>query len=554
MADNMLFYYFGDDEAYFRTLVAEFKKHTRLVLDFKRIYESDENKIQSLFKRIYQDKPVCVFIDFSKQTQDYLHLARIVSRTPLEHKLVTVGLVDYLSPPEVLMESIATGANLTHIKSTETYNVIFSVSRLVAPNEIGEHGFATATLKEDWEGGIPVKVGFIHQEGLHIETDHKIQKGDRIRMNHHWTEKRMIPSREFFVQEIATTNLFYHFKYAVDAEFLVLDEFLPPEGMEIERIDEKKKERDELILHHRKLLSRWIDDNVSRSQEKKAKVLVVDHDFHFYDDQPRTDKHNYTVRCVPYIEDIGQELDRMLPQVIAFAMEKEGATNPKNDNEALVKLVEAVKVKMQDVNPFLIVFNCKTSSKEMQESLQYANVMTSESELTVPVMVRMADIFEKKMVDAAIMQNTKSNSKGSEKVYLKKTNAASIAEILIPLKVLKISETDMIIQSEMPLPIGMNLHLTNPVDMFVNLQPTKNQSKTPEYHGLIHCLGEVQKKDLRRYVNSVFFRDHDAQVNAETDEFKKLNEVKLQEKQEALKQAQEEAAKDNSDSPEETKA
>ncbi len=550
----MLFYYFGDDEAYFRTLVAEFKKHTRLVLDFKRIYESDENKIQSLFKRIYQDKPVCVFIDFSKQTQDYLHLARIVSRTPLEHKLVTVGLVDYLSPPEVLMESIATGANLTHIKSTETYNVIFSVSRLVAPNEIGEHGFATATLKEDWEGGIPVKVGFIHQEGLHIETDHKIQKGDRIRMNHHWTEKRMIPSREFFVQEIATTNLFYHFKYAVDAEFLVLDEFLPPEGMEIERIDEKKKERDELILHHRKLLSRWIDDNVSRSQEKKAKVLVVDHDFHFYDDQPRTDKHNYTVRCVPYIEDIGQELDRMLPQVIAFAMEKEGATNPKNDNEALVKLVEAVKVKMQDVNPFLIVFNCKTSSKEMQESLQYANVMTSESELTVPVMVRMADIFEKKMVDAAIMQNTKSNSKGSEKVYLKKTNAASIAEILIPLKVLKISETDMIIQSEMPLPIGMNLHLTNPVDMFVNLQPTKNQSKTPEYHGLIHCLGEVQKKDLRRYVNSVFFRDHDAQVNAETDEFKKLNEVKLQEKQEALKQAQEEAAKDNSDSPEETKA
>ncbi len=556
MAENMVFFYFGDDEAYFRTLVSEFKKHTRLVLDFKRIYESDEKKIQSLFIKIYRQKPACVFIDFSKQTQDYLHLARIVSRTPLEHELVTVGLVDYLSPPEVLMESIATGVNLTHIKSAESYDVIFDVTRLVAPNEIGEHGFATGTLKEDWEGGIPVKIGYVHENGIHIETDHKLQKGDRIRMNHHWTAKRMIPSREFFVQEISTSNLFYHFEYAVDAEFLFLDEFLPPEGMEIERVEEKKKERDELILHHRKLLSRWIDDNVSRSQEKKAKVLVIDRDFHFYDDQARTDKHNYTIRCVPYADDIGTELDRLQPQVIAFAMEQEGVSDPKNGNEMLVKLIESVKVKMQEVNPFLIIFNSKTPSKEMQENLQYTHIMATESELSVQVLVRMADIFEKKMTDASeVMKKPKSKVKAAEKVFLKKTNTTSIAEIIVPLTVVKLSETDMIVQSDIPLPIGMNLHLKNPVDMFVNLQPTKNQSKTPEYHGLIHCLGEAQKKELRRYVNSVFFRDHDAQVNAETEEFKKLNEAKLLEKNEALKKAEEAAAaaQEQSDSPEESK-
>lgn len=552
MSSNMLFYYFGDDEAYFRTLAGEFRKHTRLVLDFKRIYESDEKKIQSLFLRISRQKAACVFIDFSKQTQDYLHLARIVSRTTFEHKLVTVGLVDYLSPPEVLMESIATGVNLTHIKSAESYDVIFDVTRLVAPNEMGEHGFATASLKEDWEAGIPVKVGYVHEAGLHIETDHKIQKGDRIRMNHHWTEKKIVPSREFFVQEIATSNLFYHFKYAVDVEFLFIDEFLPPEGMEIERIEEKKKEREELIIYQQKQLSRWIDDNVSRSLEKKAKVLVIDREFHFYEDQPRTDKHAYTVRCVPFLEDVGEELDRMIPQVIAFSMEKEDATNIKNDNECLVKLLNAVKVKMQDVKPFVVVFNCKAGSKEMQESLQYAHIMTTDAELTVPVLMRMADILEKKLGDTPVMKKPK--IKVSPKVFLKKTNAASIAEILIPIKVIKISETDMIIQTEAPLPIGMNLHLTNPVDMFINLQPTKAQGKTPEYHGLIHCLGEAQKKELRRYVNSVFFRDHDAKHEAETDEFKKLNEVKLLEKQEAAKQAEAAAAADKSDTPEESEA
>ena len=53
MADT-LFYYFGDDEAYFRTLVAEFKSSTKMQIDFKREFESDENKIQALFIKLNQ--------------------------------------------------------------------------------------------------------------------------------------------------------------------------------------------------------------------------------------------------------------------------------------------------------------------------------------------------------------------------------------------------------------------------------------------------------------------------------------------------------------------
>lgn len=550
---NTLFYYFGDDEAYFRTLVGEFRTHTRMQIDFKRVFESDEKKIQSLFIKINRDKPACVFIDFSKHSQDYLHLARIIARTPMDKSVVTIGLVDYLSPPEVLMESIATGVHITHIKSPECYDVVFDVTKLVAPNEIGEHGFANASLKEEWEAGIPLKVGYVHSDGLHLETDHKLSKGDRIRMNHAWTEKRMVPSKHFFVQNISTKNLFYHFKYALDVEFLFIDEFLPPEGMEEDKINEKKQEREDLIVYHRKQLKKWIDDNVSRSLEKKAKVLVVDRDFHFYENQERTDKHPYTVRCLPYLADIGAELDRLEPQVIAFALDKEDVTEPKNTNEQLHKLMNAVKNKIQDTSPFIIVFNSKLSSKEMQDQLSYAHIMATESDLSVDILIRMADIFDKKM--AKLAENDKPTPKNEQKVFLKKTNASSIAEILIPVNVVKLSETDMILTSEVPLQIGMNLHLTQPVDMFVNIQPTKNQGKNPEYHGLIHCLGESEKKELRRYVNSIFFRDHDAQVNAETEEFKKLNDAKLLEKQEALKKVLEEAeSKKEKPIPEESKS
>lgn len=537
---NLLFYYFGDDEAYFKTLQGEFKRHTRIGIDFKRIYESNESKIQSLFLRIFREKPACVFIDFSKNTQDYLHLARIITRTPLEHKIVVVGLVDYLSPQEVLLESISTGVNLTHIKSAETYDVIFDVTKLISPNEIGEHGFAAAQLKgEVLEVGVPCKVGYVTESGLHIETDHSISKDDKIRLNHHWLGRKMIPSKEVSVTDVFTTNLFYHFKQSADLKFNFIDEFIPPEGMDGQSIKERTTERDELIYQSKKHLKKWIEDNQSGSESKKAKVLISDREFHFYQNQPRTDKHPYIIRCIPFFDNIKLELDRLRPQVIAYSIE-EGA-NAKNNLEVLNKLAQELKTNFKDLNAFLIVFNTKTPSKELQQTLGYSQCMASDAEISVDVLVRMADIFEKKMQKIKVI-----NQKEEHKVYIKKTNAASLCEIIQEITVKKISETDMIFTSNHNFPIGTNLHLLNPVEMYVNVQLSKNAG---EFHGLIHCIGEVHKKELRHFVNSVFFRDHDAQIQAETDEFKKLNEKKMQEIAEAKKKAEEEAAQAQGEAP-----
>jgi hypothetical protein len=171
----------------------------------------------------------------------------------------------------------------------------------------------------------------------------------------------------------------------------------------------------------------------------------------------------------------------------------------------------------------------------MQDSFGYAQLMASEQELSVDMLLKMAEALDKKLN----VIGGPPTPKEDRKVYLKKSNPASIAEIVFPLTITKISETDMTLQSEIPLTEGMNLHLTYPVEMYVNVRPKKTQSKIPEYHGLIHSLGEKEKEELRRFVNTIFFRDHDARVLTEIEEFKKLNEVKLQERQEALKQSME---------------
>lgn len=546
MADKQLFYYFGDDEAYFRALQGEFRKHAKLTIEFKRIYEKTEAKIQSFFLTAFNDKPNCVFIDFSKQTQDYLHLARLISRTPMEHQILMVGLVDYLSPPEVLKESIATGVNLNFIKSAETFDVAFSVTKLIAPDSIGEHGFANATLKEDFETGVLCKIGYVHNEGIHIETDNQVSKGDRVLMNHHWLEKRIVPSKHLFVKNVGTTNMFYQFKFNADLDFLFVDDFIPPEGMPFDDVKARQDERDEGIIWHKKQLKKWLDDNLSGSQEKKAKVLVVDYKFHFYQDQTRTDKHPYTIRCIPFFNDIEQELSRLQPQIIAFELEK-GET-AKNTMSILQKLVGIQSAMFSDLSPYIIVFNTDMTSLEMQQSIQYAQTLTLPDELSPELLIKLADVLQKKISQnqpAPVVTKDK-----QVKVFIKKNHQSSIAEILRSVSIIKLSETDMTFTSEFPFTPGTNLHFTKPVEMFVNLQPAlKPSGKTPEFYGVIHSMGESDKKELRRYVNAIFFRDHDAQISAESDEFKKLNDAKFQEKvlaaQKVKEAADEEARKAN---------
>jgi hypothetical protein len=222
-------------------------------------------------------------------------------------------------------------------------------------------------------------------------------------------------------------------------------------------------------------------------------------------------------------------------------------TDKKNSNESLFQMIRYVSEKFPKQLPFIIVFNTKSNSKEMKENFQYTHIMSTESPLSADLLGRMADAFDKKLEIS--LKKLKQRSKDT-KIFLSKTNATSLAEILIPITILKLSESDVIFQSAIELPIGMNLHVSAPVDMYLNVRPSKNQSKTPEYCGLIHSIGEEDKKTLRRNVNAIFFRDHDAQVEAEKEEFKQLNEKKMQEMQQAqeaqlVQDAQEKTQEEN---------
>jgi hypothetical protein len=540
MAEALLFYYVGDDEAYYKALEAEFKKLSRVPITFKKIFAAEESRIQSLFIPIYEDHPDCVFLDFSKLTQEYLHLGRLLSRSKFEKKILFVGLLDLLTQQDVSMESLVAGMHLSHYKSPEIFDVVFDITKLLAPEQIGEHGFATATFKESWKAGVFCKIGYVHADGIHFETDYNLNPGQQLELHHSWKEKKIIPSRQIVVNNVTQTNLFYHFKYAVDAEFRFIDELVKDETASEESMADREEDRKELIRRSKKLFSNWLEEHETDSQQKIAKVLIIDKDFHFYQNQKRVDKLPYMIRCLPYMNDLPRELVEICPQVIAVALEDDGQEKTRNNFEFLERLVSSINKDLQkEDRPFIVVFNTSIPSKGLQHQLGYPQLMAASNELSVDVLLRMAALFEKKLADA----KEAGAKKKDKQVFIKKTNPASVADFDVVIDVLKISETDIIFQSSSPLPEGTNLRLRTPVPMVIHTQPLKTQGKVPEFIGYIHCLSESDKKELRRYVNSVFFRDHDVQKMGELNEFKKLNEAKLNERMAAQKKKEDEENK-----------
>lgn len=541
MTASRMIYYFGDDEAYFKVFQGEFNSmYGSLGVTFKRFFETDSKKVQSLFLKAYHDQPALILIDYSKNSNDYLHLARLFTRTINYEPYKLIGLLDYLSSPDVIRESILTGVKINHIKSAEIFDVVYSAMMLISSKDTKEHGFATAKSKDEVEAGILCKIGLINLETIHFETDLKLNQNEEIIVNNYWANEKIIKSGLFMVSNIQNSHIFYNFNYSVDAQI----RFASPPVITPEMSDERKKDLTEeyqhdIVKYQRKLKS-WILDNLSRSQRKNVKVLIIDREMSMYNDQKPTDQYEYLIRCQPFLKDIHIELNRQRPNVIAFVLESrpDDAADDAfyNDAKVLKRLIEVIKNKYEDYKPYIVVFKSgAASSKDLQQTHDYEQLLAYGGDLSPDVLLKMADIFSKKIPAIAA-----SPKELTETVYLKKTSPATFGEIHTQVNIISCSEIDMTIEAKRDLGHFSVLHFNSPVDMYATIIPNE-KFKGNTYYCLIHGIGESEKQDLRRFINSIFFRDLENQKQAERDEFEKLNQAKLKELQDemAKKQAEE---------------
>jgi hypothetical protein len=214
-----------------------------------------------------------------------------------------------------------------------------------------------------------------------------------------------------------------------------------------------------------------------------------------------------------------------------------------NDFEALTKIVQTVKG-IEDYNPVIIVFkSLKHNSEALQTHYKYPMLIAHTTEFNYDLLINLAKTLQKK-TEAGVQEPPKikvgSRDVPNHTIVFNKINQHSILEVEYPIVMVSMKENEIGFTSPAPITEGTVFKASLPMDdeedenleFFVTAIPGKSEGGDggEVYRGLIHGIGEDGKKQIRKYINAVFFREKDQQKKAELEEFKKKNQEAAEKK------------------------
>ncbi|MGK0367048.1 MAG: hypothetical protein ACI9QD_000181 [Thermoproteota archaeon] len=546
---NNLILYIGNDVNYLFNIEKEFKaKVTSIKFEYERLFEAEIDKVQALILEVIKKDALVIYIDFSYLTDEYIQLARNLARLNSTIKITLIGLADQKILPKVLEDIYLAGVKVCIVKSTEMFDVIFESMALVFPDKAVENTFAKANLDDPMYIYEPAKVGYITPNSILLECNRPVKSGVMLSVNNWWYQEKLIPSTNFVVSQRFDEGLFYNFQHALELEFLFVDPYIPMDGDDESYIEQMQVEDEEAIDKAMEGLDGWFESNFETSTPKIIKVLVVDKELKVFKSNLRTDSSKYVIRTQPYIIDHLAEIKHLLPQVVFYEVHQneEEDTDPENNIESLKRLVIASK-DIPGYSPYFVVL---TSSKEdadkVKADINYEKIICHDHELSLDLVLSLSQILEKKISKNYKIDNT------SPSIFLNKSNPISIAELIFNVNLISISESDLIIATDIPISFYTTFRMETPANMFVTIIPSKS-TKSNEYYGLIHGIIQSEKMLLRKFINSVFFREkmedrakEKEQTAALKIKFKQVEEEnhKKAEEDKAAKKASDQAKKD----------
>ena len=163
--------------------------------------------------------------------------------------------------------------------------------------------------------------------------------------------------------------------------------------------------------------------------------------------------------------------------------------------------------------------------------------MAHTVQLNVELVHKMANMLEQKLAAQTAGYDVPT-------VFLEKEHPASYAEIEIDIEIIGCSENDIYFNCTTELQNRSIIRVNLPAPMYVSVAIAPNGSGiNSDYYGVIHGIGEEEKKELRRFINSVFFREKEAARAAELEAFEQAKLDAIARKKEEEEKAAEEARK-----------
>lgn len=537
---SKLILYIGQDLSFLKELEEKYKElSSGTGAIFQQIFEPTPEGAQSLVIQIKELRPKIVLIDYSNNALALLHLTRVWLRQNCSQDTNLIGLCDYAQGSSIILKSVMTTIKCVHIKSSELEAICFDINLFAFPDQSKPHGFATAKLAEAITVCYPAKAAYVQQDEIRIESDIDLLNSKNSRLHSYWSKSDIIGAPDVELKSQLSEGLFYNHRYAQILKILHADPVVADDDTADDEMNILKQRRDENISSSREKLSFWINKHIEYSKPKFLKALIVDKENSLFRDRPISDQYDYIFRTQSYLENPKEEILKLKPHIIIYHIgvdEKAGEVEAQDQDIAhtfntlgTLKNITTEIAKLQGkYEPYIIAFNTIDQTTEtLQRKFNYKNIIAITDTIDVELVLKMC-----KMLKAKIEPTLQAMAKDT--IYIDKNSDVSYGEIEGEITLKAISESDVYFDSEVEIPEKTVFRMYITHSFYVTVMPMPSfASIEAQYYGIIHGIGEEERKVLRQFVNDIFFKELQDKKALEAEEVRKQKEKFLNDKKSA---------------------
>ncbi|MBD65718.1 MAG: hypothetical protein CME62_10960 [Halobacteriovoraceae bacterium] len=473
---------------------------------------------QEIFIELYDYEVNIIYIDFSFDFKKAFSLAKFINKNNELRKTATVGLFEYNKSPDIIRKALNCEMRLYHYKTFETSDVVFDPVSILDVDIALESEYFSCEELDDLTILQPLRIGYVGVNHFHIETNSYLPVGEILEVDTHPLIEIM-PSRKVYISHFSNTDLYYNKRFSYDLEFIYIDnDFFSktnqnwllykkikadPKSIEsIDKVTQKEIQNDmqarkEAFGPTRKKIDLWLEDKKDRVFPKMLKIMLVDHTLDFVREvKGKIEDFPYSLNVQTKLTDHYYQIDRWLPHLIVLKQDEEV-----NTAEVTQEILEKIK-SIKNYKPYVLVFNTQESHTVLNEKKTYDHVLYHPGPVHLPEIRRMAQKLDEK----------KGVTEVENKIFPKSLDDFSHIFAKKGVKVLKMTESVMFIQSKTDIPMWTLFIMNEPLRLFLTVVPHREGSEFKVedkiYRCLIHAVGENEKSALRRMINKAIAKNN----------------------------------------------
>jgi hypothetical protein len=536
------FVYLGEDQQFIKSIqgnLDEFYKDLGIQIDVKSLKSMKEarafivNKETQLYKLF--------IVDFSANYDTYIFVARTLGTQNNYKTIPMMGLTGVENPDDHFLGGIFAGCKAIFIKGIEYSAAVNFAIQLYNPKFVRPINWPSGEFSEDEADCFAgFKLNYFSKDYLHAETNLSLTINEEIILNTEIANKMGVS--KFKVVREHNTNHYYNLKRIYDLEILANTKRIEPN---LGLIDPEKREPPgkvegkalEIFLEFKRKLEKWIFTNIKKSSPKLSKLVVIDQDLTIYNQLDKNpDKFPFHLEIhryfLPNYESIQKVRPDFLVMVLDTQVEKEvkapqggkevkvpkgekevkvpqGEKEVKNSVNLLPEIIKKIQ-EFPDYSPFIFLFNCGLAQGDLQKKYNYKNILTYQSGFDFNLLQKVVEKFEAKRAVKESEENLKKSPRMEKKFYIGKEEKESVAFHPFKIKITGINETTINFKTTYVLDDYMVLKMEFPSKFWFTVLPPEKGSKPKVYGHLkgytaaINGIGEIEKNQLRVYINKVF--------------------------------------------------